>query len=276
MLGVSRQGYLNWRYRIQNPNLEKLAAQEEIIQKVAQSYHESGATYGSPRVHQDLLEWGYTISQKKVANLMTEMGLSALSPTKFMVTTDSNHIQHVYPNLVNRKFDVDEPNHVWVADITYIWTYEGWLYLASIMDLYSRKIIGWSIDTHLRKELPLQALQIALGSREITGQLTHHSDRGVQYCSNAYVDLLNHKQIQISMSRKGDPYDNACIESFHATIKKELVYRTRFATRSEARRAISNYVVSFYNERRRHSKLDYLSPNNFERKSRLLSIEKIS
>lgn len=276
VMGVSRQGYINWRHRRQNPNTEKMAAHEEITQKIAQSYHLSGGTYGSPRVHEDLLAWGYSISQKTVAILMNKMGLSAIPPTKYMVTTDSNHTELIYPNLVNREFNVTDPNQVWVADITYIWTNEGWLYLASIMDLFSRKIIGWSLDSHMRKELTIEALEIALGSREIKGQLTHHSDRGVQYCSNVYVDLLEQKQIQISMSRKGDPYDNACIESFHATIKKELIYRRRFKTRAEARRAISHYIVSFYNERRRHSTLGYLSPNNFERKSGLLSSEKIS
>lgn len=274
-LKVSRQGYINWRNRMLNPNLEKQAIKDELQHKIAQSFHESGGTYGSPRVHDDLLDWGYSISQKKVANMMKKMGLCATVPSKFTVTTDSNHDQQIYPNILNRQFSVAQPNHVWVADITYIWTNEGWLYLSSIMDLYSRKIIGWALDSHMRKELPMQALNIALGSRKINGELIHHSDRGVQYSSHAYVDKLLSNKIQVSMSRKGDPYDNACIESFHATIKKELVYRRKFKTREEARKSISSYIVSFYNERRKHSTLDYLSPNKFERKCNLFALESI-
>ena len=166
-------------------------------------------------------------------------------------------------NVLNRKFDVVQPNQVWVADITYIWTSEGWRQLPlSIMDLYSRKIIGWALDNHMRKELPLKALNIALDSRKTTGELIHHSDRGVQYSSHAYVDCLLSNNIEISMSRKGHPYDNACIESFHATIKKELIYRRKFKTRDEAYRSVSTYIVSFYNERRKHSTLGYLHPIN--------------
>ena len=274
-LKVSRQGYINWRYRKLHPNLEKMARAEELQHKIAQSFHESNGTYGSPRVHDDLMEWGYTVSQKKVANLMREMGLCATLPSKYMVTTDSNHDYEVYPNILNRQFDVVQPNHVWVADITYIWTSEGWLYLSSIMDLYSRKIIGWALDSHMRKELPMRALDIALSSRKITGQLIHHSDRGAQYSSLTYVEKLQDQNVQISMSRKGDPYANACIESFHATIKKELIYRNRFKTRDEARKSISSYIMSFYNERRKHSTLDYVSPNNFERRHHSLAMENI-
>jgi putative transposase len=207
---------------------------------------------------------------------MNQLGLKATPTEKYVVTTDSNHTLHIYPNLVNRQFNITKPNRVWVADITYIWTMEGWLYLASIMDLYSRKIIGWSLDSHMRKELPLQALENALNSREVSDKLIHHSDRGSQYCSNDYVDKLRDSEIQISMSRKGDPYDNACIESFHATLKKELVYRTKYKTRAEARKAIANYIISFYNERRRHSTIGYLSPNVYERMNLLVMTEKIS
>jgi len=261
---------------MKKPNLEKQLFREEILGKISKSFYESYCTYGSPRVHRDLLDWGYDISLKTVARYMQEMGLRAIPSEKYVVTTDSNHDRPVYPNLVNRKFNISEPNRVWVADITYIWTLEGWLYLASVMDLYSRKIIGWALDSHMQKDLPLQALNVALSSREITKELIHHSDRGSQYCSNDYVKKLDDHKIQISMSRKGDPYDNACIESFHATLKKELIYRTRFVSRADARKAVANYIVSFYNERRRHSTNGYFSPNNYERKYRLLSTQKIS
>lgn len=276
VLGVSRTGYYRWKERMKNPNLEKQLIKEELRGKISKSFYESYCTYGSPRVHRDLLDWGYDISLKTVARYMREMGLRAIPTEKFVMTTDSNHDRPIYPNLVNRKFNISKPDRVWVADITYIWTLEGWLYLASVMDLYSRKIIGWALDSNMRKDLPLQALNNALSSREVTKKLIHHSDRGSQYCSNDYVEKLVDNNIQISMSRKGDPYDNACIESFHATIKKELIYRTRFVSRADARKAIANYIISFYNERRRHSTIGYSSPSNYERTYRLLSAQKIS
>lgn len=276
VLGVSRTGYYRWKERMKYPNLEKQMFKEELCGKITKSFYESLCTYGSPRVYRDLLDWGYEISLKTVARYMHEMSLRAIPTEKFVVTTDSNHDRPVYPNLVNRKFNISKPNRVWVADITYIWTLEGWLYLASVMDLYSRKIVGWALDSHMRKDLPLQALNNALNSRNVTKKLVHHSDRGSQYCSNDYVDILVDNKINISMSRKGDPYDNACIESFHATIKKELIYRTRFVSRADGRKAVANYIVSFYNERRRHSTIGYFSPNNYERKYRLLETQKIS
>jgi putative transposase len=276
VLNVSRSGYYCWKLRIKNPDLEKQIYKEEVCGKITKSFYESTGTYGSPRVYKDLLDWDYKISLKTVSRYMNQLGLKATPTEKYVVTTDSNHTLHIYPNLVNRQFNITEPNRVWVADITYIWTMEGWLYLASIMDLYSRKIIGWSLDSHMRKELPLQALENALNSREVSDKLIHHSDRGSQYCSNDYVDKLRDSEIQISMSRKGDPYDNACIESFHATLKKELVYRTKYKTRAEARKAIANYIISFYNERRRHSTIGYLSPNVYERMNLLVTTEKIS
>ncbi|PLT27778.1 IS3 family transposase [Peribacillus deserti] len=186
------------------------------------------------------------------------MGLIALPEEKFVVTTNSDHDMHVYPNLLNRQFDVKEPNQVWVSDITYIWTLEGWVYLASVMDLFSRKIVGCSMDSHMKKELPLDALKMAVMLRQPGKGLIHHSDRGSQYCSKDYTDQMEINHMQISMSKKGDPYDNACIESFHASLKKELVYRSRYTTRAEAIKAINDYIRSFYNERRRHSTLGYL------------------
>lgn len=276
VLGVSKTGYYRWKARMKKPNQEKQSYKDEICRKISKSYQESFCTYGSPRVYQDLVDWGYSISLKTVARYMKEIGLRAIPSEKFVVTTDSNHNHHIYPNLLDRRFNVKEPNRVWVSDITYIWTMEGWLYLSSVMDLYSRKIIGWSLDIHMRKELPLQALENALNSRSVSNELIHHSDRGAQYCSNEYVSRLQNHEIQISMSRKGDPYDNACIESFHATIKKELIYRTKFLSRAQARKAISNYIISFYNERRRHSTIGYRSPNQYERMRDLLSAQKIS
>ena len=231
VLKVSTSGYYKWLNQQYNSLSEREENRLEIQQKIAKSFHESFGTYGSPRVHDDLIEWGYSISEKTVARRMKEMGLKATQPEKFVVTTDSNHDFNTYPNVLNRQFNVDEPNQVWVADITYIWTIEGWVYLSSIMDLFSRKIVGWSLASHMKKELTIQALNRALISRQPSEGLLHHSDRGSQYSSQDYIDILKENEMVISMSRKGDPYDNACIESFHATIKKELIYRRRFKTR---------------------------------------------
>jgi len=276
VLNVSTSGYYKWRENLMRTADPKAKTKKEIQQKIKKSFHESFGTYGSPRVHDDLVEWGLTLSTKTVARYMKELALRATPLQRYVATTDSNHAQPIYPNLIKRQFDVGLPDRVWVADITYIWTLEGWLYLATIMDLFSRKIISWGLETHLRKEFPLEVLKRALATRQPSDKLIHHSDRGSQYCSNDYTDLLNEHQIQISMSRKGDPYDNACIESFHATIKKELIYRNRFATRATARSAVTAYIGPFYNGRRKHSTLGYVSPNQFEQNHRLISASHIA
>lgn len=265
VLKVSTSGYYKWLNQHSSLPSEKEKYRVEIQQKISKSFHESFGTYGSPRVHADLIDWGYTISQKTVARIMREMGLKATQKEMFVVTTDSDHDLKVYPNILNRQFNVEEPNQVWVTDITYIWTMEGWVYLASVMDLFSRKIVGWSLADHMKKELAIQALNMAIIQRQPGKELIHHSDRGSQYCSHDYIDILKEKEMNISMSKKGDPYDNACIESFHATIKKDLIYRRRFKTRVEAIKAVNYYISSFYNERRKHSTLGNSSPNQFER-----------
>ncbi|MFC3210925.1 IS3 family transposase [Planomicrobium okeanokoites] len=276
VLKVSPSGYYKWRSNLNQPTTGKDIKKQEHLQKISKSYHESLGTYGSPRIHDDLKEWGYVLSSKTVARYMKELSLRATPLQRYLVTTDSNHTDKIYPNLVKRQFKSSLPDRIWVADITYIWTQEGWLYLATIMDLFSRKIISWGLETHLKKEFPLEVLKRALETRQPSEKLIHHSDRGSQYCSNEYTDLLKEKEVQISMSRKGDPYDNACIESFHATLKKELVYRNRFATRVDARRAISAYIDTFYNTRRKHSTLGYFSPNKFEENYHLDQRLKIS
>jgi putative transposase len=276
VLNVSTSGYYKWLNQQSSPLSEKEKYRVEIQQKISKSFHESLGTYGSPRVHDDLIDWGYTISQKTVARMMKEMGLKATHKEKFVVTTDSNHDLIIYPNILNRQFSAEEPNQVWVTDITYIWTLEGWVYLASVMDLFSRKIVGWSLADHMKKELAIQALNMAIIQRQPGKGLIHHSDRGSQYCSHDYTDILKEKEMNISMSKKGDPYDNACIESFHATIKKDLIYRRRFKTRAEAIKAVNYYISSFYNERRKHSTLGNSSPNQFERNQSVNKSEIIS
>ncbi|SDN88681.1 IS3 family transposase [Alkalicoccus daliensis] len=266
VLHVSKSGFYKWRkLQEREEQTARQIYQEALKQKIFQSFHESHGTYGSPRIVKDLEDWGYIVGERTVGRLMHEMGLRAVSAKKIMRTTDSNHDQFIYPNLLERQFQAAQPNIVWVTDITYLWTLEGWLYLASVMDLFSRKIVGWRLEPFMKTTLPLGALEDALLLRDPVGTPIHHSDRGSQYCSNEYIQCLEARNFQISMSRKGDPYDNACIESFHATIKKELIYRRRFQTRDEAKIAISYYIDTFYNAQRRHSTLGYLSPEEYEK-----------
>jgi putative transposase len=276
VLHVSTSGYYKWLSNQNREPSEREKTRVKLKQKITKIFHENLGTYGSPRIHDDLIKEGYTVSQKTVARLMHEMGLSAVPETKFVVTTDSNHELETYSNDLNREFTVDKPNKVWVADITYIWTLQGWVYLSSVMDLFSRKIVGWKLGTHMKKELTLGALRMAITTRQPEEGLMHHSDRGSQYCSKEYINQLTTCNMHISMSRKGNPYDNACIESFHATLKKDLVYRRRFKTREEAIKAINYYISNFYNGRRKHSTLGYFSPNNFERNYHKSSMDNIS
>lgn len=262
---MSKSGYYNWLSNQGREATDREKRREELKQKISQFFHESFGTYGSPRIHDDLIEKGYVVSQKTVARLMQEMGLRATPLEKYVVTTDSNHDLNIYPNVLNQEFQVEEPNKVWVTDITYVRTLEGWVYLASVIDLFSRKVVGWAQGTHMKMELPLRALRMAITTRQPGEGLLHHSDRGSQYCSNDYIQELKEIKAEISMSRTGNPYDNACIESFHATIKKELIYRRRFKTRENAIKAINYYISNFYNERRKHSTLGYCSPNKYER-----------
>lgn len=273
VLKVSTSGYYKWSGE-KEKRKQIYEKREKINQQIRNCFIESHETYGSPRIAEELKARGVLVCERTIGKRMKEMGLRATSETPYIVTTDSNHQYPIYPNLLERKFMADAPNTVWVTDITYIWTIQGWLYLASVMDLFSRKIVGWSIGNHIKKELPLEALKQAIMLRNPGEGLIHHSDRGSQYCSNDYNDLLTETKMKGSMSRKGDPYDNACIESFHATIKKELIYRYKWETREGAIKAIGRYINEFYNTRRRHSTLGYVSPVDFEQaynKSRFLT-----
>lgn len=265
VLVVSKSGYYDWLKRPLSQKWQELQEErEKLNQAIYRIFQDSFCTYGSPRIHAQLKKEGIEVCEKTVANRMRELGLTAEPPKRTVRTTDSDHSQPIYPNIVNRNFYAEKPNQVWVADITYIRSLDGWSYLASIMDLCSRRIIAYKMGISMETELPLSVLREALVVRQPGEGLIHHSDRGSQYCSNDYTEMLKKNHVQISMSRKGDPWDNACIESFHATLKKELIYRLGRMSREEAERAVCHYIDHFYNTRRLHSSLGYLSPVEFE------------
>jgi len=258
---VSTSGFYAWCRR--GPSRR---AQEDAALKVGirAAHAASGKTYGSPRVHEDLKADGEQVGRKRVARLMQEEGLEGQRKRRFRVTTDSRHSHPVATNELNRNFTASGPNKVWVTDITYIWTREGWIYLAAILDLFSRRVVGWSMDTHLDRMLALDALGMALRTRRPEAGLIHHSDRGVQYASAEYQGRLRERGIVCSMSRKGDCWDNAVAESFFSTLKAELVHQNDYVSRGQARASVFDYIEAFYNGRRRHSALGYVSPVEHE------------
>ena len=266
VLGVSRSGYYAWRDRKPGPRQEQ---RMKWRQQVKDAHEVAGRfTYGSPRVTQELKAQGVAICENTVAKLMRAQGLAAKVKRRFVPqTTDSRHDCPIAPNRLDRDFTASAPNTRWTSDITYVATDEGWLYLAVVLDLYSRRVVGWSMRPHLRAELACEALEMALRSRRPEpGQLLHHSDRGVQYASEAYRSLLSDAKAQASMSRPGNCYDNAVTESFFSTLKTELVNHERYATHEDARRSLFEWIEVFYNRKRRHSSLGYLSPEAFEAK----------
>ena len=264
VLQVSRSGFYAWCRR---PPAARTRQDERLAIAVAAIYSQSRGRYGSPRVHAELRESGQRTGRKRVARLMRAAGLRARQPRRYRLTTDSRHGLAIKDNLLAQRFAVLEPNSTWVTDITYLWTLEGWLYLAVILDLFSRRVVGWSMSDSLKRELALDALKMALDDRQPLAGLVHHSDRGSQYASSEYQRLLAENGIIGSMSRAGNCWDNAVAESFFATLKLELVYQTQWRTRAEARSAVFDYIEVFYNRRRRHSALGYLSPDQFERRN---------
>jgi putative transposase len=261
VLQVSRAGFYAWRTR---PTAARTQQDQRLAIAVAAIYTHSRGRYGSPRVHAELRQSGQRTGRKRVARLMRVQGLRARQPRRYRCTTDSGHGLAIKGNLLARRFAVVEPNTTWVTDITYLWTLEGWLYLAVILDLFSRRVVGWSMSESLQRQLALDALKMALTDRQPPRGLVHHSDRGSQYASLEYQQLLAQHGIIGSMSRSGNCWDNAVAESFFATLKIELVYQTQWNTRAQARSAIFEYIELFYNRRRRHSAIDYLCPDQFE------------
>lgn len=262
-MGVSRSGYYARKHREPSRREQEDAVLTAAIKEV---HEESRGTYGSPRVLDDLKEGGFEVGRRRVARLMAEEGITGTPPKPFKRTTDSKHDHDIADNILDREFSVDAPDTAWATDITYVHTWEGWMYLAVVVDLFSRRIVGWAMATHMRTELVLGALEMALGRRAPALGMLHHSDRGSQYASHDYRDALRKNNIVCSMSRKGDCWDNAVVESFFATLKKELIHRRPWGTVRAVREAIVEYIEVFYNRKRKHSTLGYLSPAAFESK----------
>ena len=262
MLGVSRSGYYAWLGR---PQSERSKTDQDLRSRIRAIHEGSGKTYGAPRIVEELRDDGIRCGTKRVARLMRDEGLRAHWKKRFRVTTGSAHRMPTSANVLEQCFEAEQPNTRWVGDITYIPTFEGWLYLAVLIDLHSRRVVGWATSSSLSKQLAIDALQMALGQRQAPQGLVHHTDRGSQYASNDYQRLLERHGFTGSMSRKGNCYDNAVAESFFATLKKELVHRERFRTRAMARVRLFDYIEMFYNPKRRHSTLGGRSPAQFER-----------
>jgi putative transposase len=261
VLGVSASGYYA---RQQRPPSARARADGELSAQIAAIHQCSRATYGAPRIHEELLAAGIHVGRKRVARLMKATGLSGVSRRRWVTTTVRDHDAQPAPDLVERNFSASGPNRLWVADISYIPTWTGFLYLAVVLDVFSRRIVGWAMETSLRTELVLQALNMALGQRR-PGGVIHHSDHGSQYTSFAFGKRCEQAGVRPSMGSVGDCFDNAMCESFFATLECELLDRRRFKTQIEARIAIFEFIEGWYNPHRRHSALDYLSPINYER-----------
>jgi transposase InsO family protein len=262
VLDVSRSGFYAWRER---PLSGQSQRRELLLEEIPAIHHERRKdVYGSPRIHQELTARGRRCNVKTMARIMKEQGIRARTAKRFKVTTDSRHDRPVAPNVLDRAFEQTAPNQAWVSDITYVPTREGWLSLAAVEDLCTRKIVGWSMSERLTSRLVVDALEMAI-RRQLPGEgLLSHSDRGSQYASEHYQELLKRSGIKCSMSRRGDCWDNAPMESFFATLKKELVHFEDYATRDAARESLFEYIELFYNRVRRHSALGYKSPAEFE------------
>jgi putative transposase len=263
VLKVARSGFYAWRKR--KPSRRQVH-REKLLEKIKIVHRENRQLYGSPRVHRALLIDGELVCRNTVAKLMRQAKIRAKTRRRFIPrTTDSRHGKPVADNLLERDFSASEPNRKWVADITYVPTDEGWLFLAAVLDCFSRRIVGWAMSDQMPTDLVAAALRMALLLRQPCGDLIHHSDRGVQYASDDFQQLLIKNRITMSMSGRGNCYDNAIMESFWATLKTELIHQQDYATRDQARQSIFEYIEVFYNRQRRHQSPDYVSPVDYER-----------
>jgi len=261
VLCVSESGYYAWHKRV--PSQRQLE-NERLTEQIHHAHEQGRQVYDSPRIHAELRAQGIRCGKHRVARLMRQAGLRAVQKQRRVRTTDSRHSDPVAPNLLQRDFTAPAPNRKWLTDITAVWTAEGWLYLAVVLDVYSRLIVGWAMDSHREESLVEAALWMALGRRQPAEELLHHSDRGSQYTSLAYQTVLAQFHIQVSMSGKGDCYDNAMMESFFSSFKTECVQQQTYQSRAEAKLSIFEWTLVFYNRQRPHSSLAYLSPVAYE------------
>jgi len=260
-MSLSRSGYYEW---LQNPECDRVKEDKEITIMIKQVFEEGRSTYGSRRIKKRLAQKKVAVSRNRITRLMKESSLVCKTKRKFKATTDSKHNKQVSPNLLARKFNVLQANSYWVGDITYVPTEEGWLYLATVIDLYSRKVVGWSMSNNMKAELVNKALLMAIWQRKPLEGLVWHTDRGSQYAADIHRAIIKQHHITQSMSRKGDCWDNAVAESFFHTLKTELTHQCKFKTREEAKHVIFEYIEVFYNRIRIHSANDYLSPVEYE------------
>lgn len=261
-MGVSRSGYYSWCSRGKS---NRQRERERLIPKVKVIHERARGSYGARRISEELTATGESCGRTKAATLMQLANISAKQKRKFKATTNSKHNLPVAPNLLKRNFAVSQPDRAYCSDITYIWTAEGWLYLAVVIDLYSRRVVGWSLSKRMKKQLVINALQMAIFRRRPEPGLIFHSDRGSQYCSHSFQKLLTKSQMKSSMSRKGDCWDNSVAESFFGSLKTERIFDYPYSNREEAKSDVIDYIEMFYNSNRLHSYLGYLSPAEFEK-----------
>ncbi len=273
VLSVSASGYHKWLRRKVS---QRTTENQRLLEIIRMYYNRSRGTYGLPRIYAELRKQGLKVNKKRIARLMRVNNIKAKTKRRFRVTTIENTKAKASENILNKNFTSERENHIWTSDITYLWTQEGWLYLAVVMDVYSRKIVGWSLSINLSAELVLKALKMALLHRNPPEGIIFHSDRGSQYTSIQLRQLLKSCKITQSMSSTGNCYDNAITESFFHTLKTELVYWNDYKTREEAKKSIFEYIEVFYNRQRLHSAIGYLSPIEFEEKKRNELIEKVA
>jgi transposase InsO family protein len=267
VMRVSRSGFYDYLARY-NSDDDPQPGETALKTRIKEIFNESRQSYGSRRIVKQLQDEGYQIGRFKVRRIMRQMGLKAKTPKRFKLTTNSKHSFPVADNILNRQFDVEAPNKAWTADISYVWTFEGWLYLAVVMDLYSRQIVGWAMDKRMKKDLVMDALAMAYWQRKPCEGLLHHSDRGSQYACYTYQEQLETYGMIPSMSRKGNCWDNAPMERFFRSLKSERLTACRFITRNDARNEIVDYIT-FYNSIRLHSYLGYVSPMEYEKEQYL-------
>ena len=264
LMGVTERGLYAWKHR---PTSHRQRRDMVLLAHIRDQHRLSLGSYGRPRMTEELNELGIGVGQRRVGRLMRQNGIQVIRSRKFKRTTDSDHAFNIAPNLLQQDFTASGPNQKWAGDITYVWTREGWVYLAVIIDLFSRRVVGWAISNRMKQDLALRALNMAIALRRPLPGCVHHTDRGSQYCAHDYQKLLHKHGFKVSMSDKGNCYDNSAVESFFKSLKAELVWRRNWQTRREVEVALFEYINGFYNPRRKHSALRWKSPVAFEQRA---------